>query len=451
MSVFTSKVVGRLFGTDEMRAVFSDERRIAAYLQIELALAKVEAQLGIIPEQAYADIAAGARAFSVDWDRLGRDVEAVGYPVLPFLTQLSEACGASGEYLHWGSTTRDITDTALALQLREALALIAAELGRIEAALLRLAERHRDTVTIGRTHGMHALPTTFGFRAAIWLSEAARQRDRLARLREQPPVGQFGGAVGTLAALGERGLDVQQALMAELGLRAPEISWYASRDRIAEIVFTVASIAGTAASIGKTLVVMTRNEVGEAREPAGAARGTSSAMPHKHNTVGSELVIMHGHMAAQQVAPALDAMVQDYDRDWQGHFESIAVPQVFLHAHAALKQMATILEGLQVFPERMRANIDVTRGQVMAESVMMALAPALGRKHAHRVVSALCNEALERDDDLRAVLARSPEIMQALSPAELDRALDPANYVGMASTVVDNVVRGVRAAARGSI
>ena len=189
---------------------------------------------------------------------------------------------------------------------------------------------------------------------------------RLARVRGGFDTGQFGGAIGTLAAVGEHGLEVQNALMGELGLRAPEISWFASRDRIAEVVFAVASIAETMASIGKTLVVMTRNEVGEVREPEIAGRGTSSAMPHKHNTVGSELVIVHGHMAAHQVSIVMESMVQDYERDWQGHYENIALGQVFQHAHAAVKQMADILQGLQVYPQKMRANLDITKGQIIA-------------------------------------------------------------------------------------
>jgi len=245
-------------------------------------------------------------------------------------------------------------------------------------------------------------------------------------------VGQFGGAVGTLAALGEQGLAIQRALMSELGLRVPEISWFASRDRISEVVFTLAEIAGTMGSIAKTIVVMTRDEVREAKEPDVPGRGTSSAMPHKHNTVGSELVLVYAKMAAQYVAVALEAMVQDYDRDWQGHFESLVVPQAFLVTHAGVKQMAFILRGLKVFPARMKANIDITRGLVMAENVMMALAPKLGRTCAHELISRACNTAIERDVHLREVLGNDAEVTARLTPEELEAALDPANYIDQA-------------------
>jgi len=445
MSVYTSKVVRNFFGTEEIRAIFSDDARVANYLRIEVALAKVEAELGVIPQDAYLAIARAARDFAIDWERYRQDVEAVGYPVMPFLKQLTEHCGSAGEYLHWGSTTRDITDTSLALQLQQALTVVETDLVRVKRALVHLTETHRDTLMVARTHGMHALPTTFGFRTAVWLSEVDRQLARLGRIRKQAVPGQFGGAVGTLAALEGRGLDVQRALMRELGLPAPDISWFASRDRIAEIVFILASIAQSMASICKTLLVMTRNEVGEAQEPDTGGRGTSSAMPHKHNSVGGELVLVHGRAAAGQLSLAIESMVQDYERDWQGHYETIAVPQAFLHAHGAVALTARILEGLRVFPQRMRANLDLTKGQIMAESVMMALAPQVGRKRAHQIVSKYCNIALERDAHLGQVLGASEEIMSMLGREALDRALDPANYIGQATEIVDAVLAATRA------
>lgn len=440
MSVFTSKVVRNLFGTEAMRAIFSDDTRISHYLKVEIALAKVEATLGVIPDAAYREIAAKAPSFEIDWERFRTDVEAVGYPVMPFVEQLAEHCGAAGEYLHWGSTTRDITDTSFMLQVRDALAVIEADLHKVRRKLREMTSRHRSTLMIARTHGKHALPSTFGFRCAVWYSEVERQCARLAALRADTLAGQFGGAIGTFAAVGPKGIDVQRALMAELGLEAAEIAWFASRDRVAQVVFTIASIAQSMASIAKTLTIMTRDEVGEASEGGGESRGTSSAMPHKHNTVVPELVIVHGKMAAQQIPVVMESMVQDFERDWQGHFETIAVPQTFQHAHAAVTQMQVVLSGLVVHTERMRANLDVTRGQVMAESVMMALAPKIGRKNAHHMVSRLCSAAMKEGRPLGEVLRADAETMRHLGERELAQALDPRNYIGLAEQSVDNVL-----------
>jgi 3-carboxy-cis,cis-muconate cycloisomerase len=440
MSVFTSKVVRNLFGTDPMRAIFSDDARIANYLKIEVALAKIEAGLGVIPEDAYRTIAEKAPSFEIDWERYRTDVEAVGYPVMPFVEQLAEHCGAAGEYLHWGSTTRDITDTSFAMQVRDALAVIETDLHKVRRKLREMTSQHRSTLMIARTHGKHALPSTFGFRCAVWYSEVERQCKRLAQLRSETVVGQFGGAIGTFAAVGPKGIDVQHALMRELGLEAAEIAWFASRDRVAQVVFTIASIAQSMASIAKTLTMMTRDEVGEASEGGGEARGTSSAMPHKHNTVVPELVIVHGKMATQQIPVVMESMVQDFERDWQGHFETIAVPQIFQHAHSAVMQMGVVLSGLVIHADRMRANLDVTKGQVMAESVMMALAPKIGRKNAHHMVSRLCSAALKEKRPLGDVLRADADTMKHLDERELAHALDPRNYIGLAEQAVDNVL-----------
>jgi 3-carboxy-cis,cis-muconate cycloisomerase len=445
MSAYSSKLVKNFYGTEEMRQLFSDDSRIAHYVKVEVALAKVEAGLGIIPPEAYETIVKSAPHFVVDWERLREEVEAVGYPVMPFLNQFTKACGAAGEYLHWGSTTRDITDTTLVLMMRAGLEIIERDARRARKTLVALTEKHRGTVMIARTHGMHALPSTFGYRCAVWLAELERQLDRLAHVRTVTNYGQFGGAVGNHSALGERGLEVQSGLMQELGLQPPAIAWFASRDNVAAVVQTLSSLASTMASIGKTLVIMTRTEVGEAREPAPPGRGTSSAMPHKHNTVGSELVIVQARIATQHAALVMESMVQDFERDYQGHYENVLLPQVFLLSHAAVSQMATILEGLQVNTDRMRQNIDMTQGLVMAESVMMQLARKVGRHTAHHLVSDACEIAMQQGIHLRQALHRSAEVTKHLSGAEIDEAMRPESYIGTALQTVDNVLAASRA------
>ncbi len=447
MSVYSSRIVRNFYGTEEMRQLFSDESRIRHFVKIEVALAKAEARLGIIPNEAYESIAARAPDFVVDWERLREEVEAVGYPVMPFLNQFTKACGPAGEYLHWGSTTRDITDTTLVLMMQAGMEYIERDARRVRKALIALAEKHRGTVMIARTHGMHALPSTFGYRCAVWLAEVERQLDRLAAVRAATRYGQFGGAVGNLSALGERGLEVQQALMDELGLQVPAIAWFASRDNVAAVVQALSSVASTMASIGKTIVIMTRTELGEAREPAPPGRGTSSAMPHKHNTVGSELVIVQAKIATEHAAMAMESMVQDFERDYQGHYENVLVPQVFLLSHAAVSQMAVILEGLQVNVERMRSNIDITNGLVMAESVMMQLARKVGRHTSHHLVSDACEVAMRDGVHLREALHQSPDVTRHLSAAEIDEAMKPENYIGTAVQAVDKVLAASRARA----
>jgi 3-carboxy-cis,cis-muconate cycloisomerase len=429
------------FGTEEMRQIFSVENLVSHSLGVEVALAKVEAGLGLIPAQAYEEIARRASGLSINWERMRVDVEGVGYPVLPLLHQLGEACGGASEYLHWGSTTRDVTDTAFVLQMREALAVMQRDARRVRTVLLGMTEAYQSTVMVARTNGMHALPTTFGFRCAIWLSELDRQIDRLERVRDDLVAGPFGGAVGTLAALGPRGLEVQGALMMELGMGAPPLGWLASRDRISEVVFTLATVATSMAGIAETIVAMTRNEVQELREPTPPnRRGMGSGLHHKHNTVGCELVMAHARLVAQNVSVVMGSMLQDYERDWQGHCESVVVPQSFELAHAAVSQMAVILAGLEVFPGRMRINIDITRGLVMAESVMTRLARKSGRRTAHRLVSRAC-EAAERDDcSLREALLRTKDVMCRFTIEELDEALDPANYLGCGPQIVAQII-----------
>ena len=445
MSAYSSKLVKNFYGTEEMRQLFSDDSRIAHYVKIEIALAKVEAALSIIPQEAYEAIVQNAPKFEVDWERLREEVEAVGYPVMPFLNQFTKVCGPAGEYLHWGSTTRDITDTTSALQMKAGMKIIERDAKRARKALIALTEKHRDTVMIARTHGMHALPSTFGYRCAVWLAELERQLDRLAAVQKATNYGQFGGAVGNHSAIGERGLEVQQALMAELGLEAPAIAWFASRDNTADVVQTLSSLASTMASIGKTIVMMTRNEIGEAREPAPPGRGTSSAMPHKHNTVGSELVIVQARIATQHAAVMMESMVQDFERDYQGHYENVLLSQVFLLSHAAVSQMAVILEGLMINEDRMRKNIDLTQGLVMAESVMMQLAKKVGRHTSHHLVSDACEIAIHEGIHLRDALHKSPEVTRHLSPAEIDTAMQPESYLGTTLQAVDKVLAASRA------
>ncbi|MBI1943539.1 MAG: 3-carboxy-cis,cis-muconate cycloisomerase, partial [Betaproteobacteria bacterium] len=408
-TVFDSALYRDMFGSAEMRAIFSDSGFLARCLEVEAALARAQAGLGMIPAAAASEISARAKPAVLDLERLKRETELVGYPILPLVKQLAAACaGEAGRYVHWGATTQDIMDSALVLQLRSALDLVAADLAAVSAALAALARRHRDTPMAGRTHLQQALPITFGFKAAVWRAPIERHRERLAQLRPRVLVGQFGGAAGTLASLGEQGLAVRAALMRELGLSEPAITWHVARDGLAEAVLFAGLVTGSLAKIATDVMLMMATELGEAFEPFEHGRGGSSTMPQKTNPISSELIVACAKLVRQHGALMLDAMVQDFERatgPW--HAEWIALPESFIATAGALRQAKLMLAGLTVDSARMQRNLGMTSGLIVAEAVMMGLAPKLGRQDAHDIVYDACRAAAESGRPLLEVLAEN--------------------------------------------
>jgi 3-carboxy-cis,cis-muconate cycloisomerase len=441
-TAFDSVLFRDFFGTEAMRAVFSDDSLIGRYLGVEAALARAQARLGIVPEAAARAIAAKARAELIDRERLERETARVGYPILPLVRQLAELCdGGLGEYAHWGATTQDIMDCAAAMQVRDALDLLEADLVAVGEALAKLAKNHRDTAMAGRTHLQHALPITFGYKAAVWLAAIDRHRERLAELRPRACVGQFGGAAGTLASLGDKGLDVRRELMKELGLSEPVVTWHAMRDGLAEAVTFLGLVTGTLGKIATDIMLMMQTEVAEVFEPFAHGRGASSTMPQKRNPIGCELILAAAKAVRQQVALMLDAMVQDHERatgPW--HAEWLALPESFLLTASALRQARFLLEGLEVDAKKMRANLGATGGLIVAEAVMMGLAPALGRQRAHDLVYDACRRALDTGTPFLDVLKAEPDVTANLSNVDLAALVEPANYVGLAAAMVDSVL-----------
>jgi 3-carboxy-cis,cis-muconate cycloisomerase len=444
-SALDSAVFRDLFSSAAMRAVFSDENRTRKYLDFEAALARVEGRLGIIPTAAAAEIDRQARLENMDLAALGRRTTAVGSPVIPLVDQLAAACaGDFGQHCHWGATTQDVTDTATVLQLREALALVEDDLGAISAALAALAARFRDTPMAGRSNLQHAVPITFGFKAAGWLDAIERHRQRLAEIRPRLLTGQFGGAVGTLASLGSRGLEVQTALMAELDLAQPNIAWHTHRDRFAEAGWLIGLITGTLGKIATDVKLMMQTEVGEAFEAFAPGRGSSSTMPQKRNPVACNYILACASIVRQQVAALLEAMVEDHERatgPWQ--IEWVALPEIFLLGSGALGHARALAEGLHIEAPRMRANLDLTDGQILAEAVMMALAPYLGRERAHDLIYDICRRAVTESRPLIELLAGEDAISRHLDRTALAGLLDPANYLGLAGVMVDRVLAKV--------
>jgi 3-carboxy-cis,cis-muconate cycloisomerase len=431
-----------IFGTEAMRRIFSDQARVQYYLDIEAALARVQARLGIVPAEAAEEIGRHCHADQFDFARLKSETERIGYPVLPVVHQLVGLCrDGLGEWCHWGATTQDITDTATVLQIRDALELVEQDLVAISASLAGLAKRHRDTPMAGRSNLQHAVPITFGYKMAVLLAGFQRHLERLRELRPRVLVGELGGAAGTLSSLGTDGLTVQAGLFQALGLGQPEIAWHTMRDRIAEVGCFLGLVTGTLGKVSMDVKLMMQTEVEEVFEPFAEGRGSSSTMPQKRNPISSSFIHACTAMVRQHVAALLDAMVEDHERStgpWE--IEWIAVPEIFLLSAGALAQTRSLVAGLQVDPERMRKNLDLTRGLIASEAVMMGLGPALGRQRAHDLVYDLCRRAIATGGSFLGVLAGEETIAAHLGSDELAKLADPANYLGLSGEMVDRVL-----------
>ena len=450
LGMLSSTLFGDMFGTAAMRAAFGELAFLARCAEVEAALARAQARLDIVPSDAAAAISAVAAAVAanpetLDLARLKRETETVGYPILPLVRQLAERAGAAGRWLHWGATTQDIMDTAAVLQIRAGIKLIEDDLSELRGHLAALARRYRDTPMAGRTHLQHALPVTFGYKAAIWLAAFDRHADRLAELKPRVLVVQFGGAAGTLASLGEgdAALGSCTELARELGLGEPAITWHVARDAIAETVQFLALLGGSVAKIAFDVMLMSATEFGEAAEPFVAGRGSSSTMPQKRNPISCELILAAAKALRQHAGLVLDAMVSDFERatgPW--HVEWIALPESFGYAGGALHQAAFMMGGLIVDPSRMAKNLGMTHGLIVAEAVMMGLAPHTGRNEAHDLVYDACRAAIEHDRPLYDVLLETPEVAGPLGADRLRALTDPSNYLGAAQAMVDRVLDG---------
>ena len=435
-SVFDSLLMRDMFGTPAMRAIFDERAFIARCVDVETALARAEAGIGIIPADAAATISSSAKAVALDFEALRAETEVVGYPILPLVKQLAAQCGEAGRYLHWGATTQDIMDSATMLQCKDACALIENQLDEVRGALRDLANKHADTVTAGRTHLQHALPVTFGYRAAVWLSALDRHAERLAQTRQRALLVQFGGAAGTMASLGDasNGIQVRKHLAEELGLADPGITWHVARDAPNEWVSLLAAIGASLGKIAIDVMTMASSEFGEVAEPFVSGRGGSSTMPQKRNPISSELMFAAAKMLRERASLMLDAMMTDFERatgPW--HLEWSALPESFLLTASSLHQAAFLLRGLHVDVDRMKRNLDLTGGLIVAEAVMMGLAPEIGRQKAHDVVYDACREAIEQRTTLIDALLKRSDIVDRLGEVRLRALTDPANYLGAAT------------------
>jgi 3-carboxy-cis,cis-muconate cycloisomerase len=429
-----------------MQDVFSDHATLQRMLDFEAALARAEAQVGVIPSTAVQAIVSQCDASLLDMAQLAGAASAAGNLAIPLVKQLTSLVARTdaqaAKFVHWGATSQDAIDTGLVLQLRDGLEYLDAELAKLADDFAKLADTHRHTTMVGRTWMQHALPVTFGLKAAGWLDAVLRHQDRLSELQDRVLVLQFGGAAGTLASLGEQGLLVARAMADDLQIGLPDTPWHAQRDRLAEVGTVLGLMVGTLGKIARDISLQMQTEVGEVAEPVAEGRGGSSTMPHKRNPVGCAAVLTAAVRVPALVSTLLSAMVQEHERalgGWQAEWETL--PEILRLTAGALEQMRHMAAGLTVDAARMRANLEITHGQIMAESVTLALGAKIGRMQAHQLVEKACHHASAQGLHLGEVLRQDSAIQKELRADELDRLLDPATYLGQANAFVDRVLQ----------
>ncbi len=437
-----SQLSEALFSTPSMSAAFAPAAHVQAMLAFEAALAKAEARAGIIHQEAARAIAAACNAEHFDVAALYREAATAGTPAIPLVRMLTERVeGEAGKYVHWGATSQDAIDTALMLQMRDGLDLLIAGLLDVCASCATLAEKHRHTLMAGRTLLQQALPITFGLKAARWLALATRQVEAVRERREKALAAQLGGAAGTLASLGEKGLQVMKLLAEELNLPAPDLPWHTERDRVAEIAVTLGIVAGAMAKIAGDVALLAQTEVGEVSEGAAPGKGGSSAMPQKRNPVDATSALASARLAIGMVPVMLSTMQQEHERavgGWQA--EWAAIPTLFCYTASAVESVRGAVSGLEVDEARMKANLDASGGLIMSESLTTSLAHRVGRPEAYRIVQSTGKQIAGSGKTLREAALEDGEVRAVLSPEEIDNALDPARYLGSTDAFIDRAL-----------
>jgi 3-carboxy-cis,cis-muconate cycloisomerase len=435
-----------MFAAAEMVAVFSDAGTVQRMLDFEAALARAQAAVGLIPGPAADAIGSACRVERIDLTRLFQEAAASGTPAIPLVRMLTALVdGHAGRYVHWGATSQDVVDTAVVLQMRDGVDLLDRSLLEVATACAGLAERHRHTVMAGRTLLQQAVPITFGLKAARWLAMTTRLIARLRAVRGQTLAVQFGGAAGTLASLGAHGVRVMELLASDLGLAAPDLPWHAERDRVGEIAGLLGATAAGTAKMATDIALLGQTEVGEITTSAQAGTGRSSAMPQKRNPVEAVAAAASARLAIGLVSTILSSGIQEHERAagaWQAERE--AVPDLFRRTSGAVEWVRRALGGLEVDVDRMRANLDLTGGLIMAEALAVALAEQIGRQEAFQLVQALCDRAVWSAASLRDVAGSDERVRALLSAERLERAFDTSAYLGSADAFIQRALDGFR-------
>jgi adenylosuccinate lyase len=440
--VFDDALIKHLWASDECRAIFCEESRVRKWYEFEAALAIEQAALGIIPQAAADEIVAKVKVAKIDVEAIGAEIRRIKHPLVPALKALQAQCkGDLGEYIHFGPTTQDVLDTAVVLQMRDAHAIYLRDLKAIGRDLHRISKTHRATPMVGRTHGVQALPITFGHKSAIWLSELGRHYERLRQLEARVFVGGMVGAVGTQASYGPQARELERRLMKRLGLGVADINWQPARDRFAEYVCVLGMLGQTLGKIANEIYVLEHTEIGELFEPFSDGKLGSSTMPHKRNPSSCEAVMGATRAMKYNVTLMLEAMVIEHERDgaaWRAEWR--AIPETCLMAGGVLASMKYIIGGLDVDAAKMRGNLDLLGGFLLSERVMFELSEKIGKQTAHELVYEISMHGIENNIPFEKVLMDDARVRGAMTDKELKAALDPTTYVGRAPEIVDEVL-----------
>ncbi|MCV3446623.1 adenylosuccinate lyase [Campylobacter lari] len=445
VSVFDMRLLQDSWSTPAMRAIFSEENRIQKWLDVEAALAKAQAKLGIIPNEAAIEIAKKAHYKFMDMDFIFAEFKKTKHPLVPTVRGLEKACeNGLGEYVHFGVTTQDIIDTGIVLQFKEAMTLIKQDLKDIAKNLAKIAKEHKNTAMMGRTLALQALPITFGHKVAIWLSELNRHYERIIELEKRLYVGLIVGAVGTKASLSDKANEVEKLTLESLGLEVPDISWQPARDRFIELGYVLGNINATFNKIAHQLLILAHNEIDEIAEPFGKGQVGSSTMPHKRNPAVSENAVTVSNALRANIAILSDIERHEHERDGQvWKMEWKLLPEAFLMLSVVLANMKFVFDDLEVKKDKMLKNLDTLNGFVLAERVMFALSDHYGKQHAHEIVYENAMRGIENHKTFKEVLLEDECVSKVLSEKDIDTLMDATTYVGYAPKLVDEFLEKI--------
>lgn len=436
------------YTTEEARQVFCDQRRLQRWLDVEVALALSQAELGLIPSSAASELKRTARLEFLDLDAIKRDIAQTGHSLIPLLNAWQKNSSAeAGKYIHFGATTQDIQDTAQSLEIQDVFAILERDTVSIIRQLVDLAGKHRDLVMIGRTHGQQALPTTLGAKIAVWLDEMVRNGERLQDCRKKMDTSQLFGGVGTMAALGNQGRELLDRFSRHLGLVAPLCCWHTARDRFVEFLSTMAILTGTLAKIANEICQLSRDEIGELEEPFHMGKIGSTTMPHKRNPELCEQVVVLSRLVKNNASLAFDTLINEHERDYRAvRLEWVSITDSSLYSCGALALMLSILDGLIVHEDRVRQNVDQAASLIATEALMFRLADKMGKQAAHQLLYEISMEARAGssrsiDTPLIDLLSAHPAMKDVFTVDELQRAIDPAQHIGLAGELTDSVVK----------